>query len=86
MEGYFFPSLNGQNASSLSQSGGGGGGWAKNVTWRNFKLENVGMPISVTECVYGHDPTVCDTSEVCRIPCLLDNSADAEVSSFSFQT
>lgn len=45
-------------------SGGGGGGWAKNVTWRNFRMENVGTPISVTECVYGHDPSVCDTSEV----------------------
>ncbi|KIW77231.1 hypothetical protein Z517_09677 [Fonsecaea pedrosoi CBS 271.37] len=45
-------------------SGGGGGGFIKNVTFRNFVLENVGQPISITQCVYGHDPSVCDTSEL----------------------
>ena len=45
-------------------SGGGGGGWLKNVTFRNFKLENVGQPISITECVYGNTPQLCDTSQV----------------------
>ncbi|KAL1987783.1 hypothetical protein VTN96DRAFT_2623 [Rasamsonia emersonii] len=44
-------------------NGGGGGGWAKNVTFRNFKLHNVALPIYVTECIYGGDPSVCDTSE-----------------------
>jgi hypothetical protein len=48
-------------------NGGGGGGWAKNVTFRNFKLHNVALPMYITECIYGGDPSVCDTSQV-RIP------------------
>lgn len=54
-----------QGVSNNGDSGGGGGGFAKNVTFRNFVLENVGQPISVTQCVYGNDPSVCDTSQVC---------------------
>lgn len=50
--------------SNNGDTGGGGGGWAKNVTWKNFTMENVGMPISITECVYGNDPEICDTSLV----------------------
>ncbi|KAL1961508.1 hypothetical protein VTN77DRAFT_1649 [Rasamsonia byssochlamydoides] len=44
-------------------NGGGGGGWAKNVTWRNYRLHNVALPIYITECIYGGDPSVCDTSK-----------------------
>lgn len=53
-----------QATTNNGDTGGGGGGWAKNVTWKNFTIENVGMPISITECVYGNDPEICDTSLV----------------------
>ena len=45
--------------------GGGGQGYVKNVTWRNFVCNNVNQPIFVTQCIYGGDPSVCDTSKVC---------------------
>jgi len=49
-------------------SGGGGTGYIKNVTFRNFRIENVGQPISITQCVYGSDPSICDTSVVSDRP------------------
>ncbi|KAI9750542.1 MAG: hypothetical protein M4579_006432 [Chaenotheca gracillima] len=44
-------------------TGGGGGGSAKNVTFKNFVLDRVNLPILVTECIYGGDASVCDTSQ-----------------------
>ncbi|KAE8366585.1 pectin lyase fold/virulence factor [Aspergillus caelatus] len=32
--------------------GGGGTGLVKNVTFRNFEMDNVGLPIQVAQCVY----------------------------------
>ena len=60
----------GENAAITGNgdSGGGGGGYAKNVTWRNFVFSNVDLPIYVTQCIYGGNPAVCDTSMVCK-PC-----------------
>ncbi|RDW85939.1 hypothetical protein BP5796_04264 [Coleophoma crateriformis] len=33
-------------------AGGGGGGLVKNVTFRNFEVQDVGLPIQVTQCIY----------------------------------
>ena len=52
-------------ATGNGDSGGGGGGYVTNVTWRNFQFSNVNQPIYVTQCIYGGDPSVCDTSKVC---------------------
>ena len=56
----------GQNAliTGNGDTGGGGGGFVKNVTWRNIHCSNVDQPIYVTQCIYGGDPSVCDTSKV----------------------
>lgn len=70
-----------QGVTNNGDTGGGGGGWVKNVTWRNIRMQYVGMPISITECVYGNDSSVCDTSQVGRGPWFNDNAkfeADAE--------
>ncbi|KAJ5216247.1 uncharacterized protein N7498_002654 [Penicillium cinerascens] len=32
--------------------GGGGTGLVKNITFRNFEMENVGLPIQLSQCVY----------------------------------
>jgi hypothetical protein len=71
--GAWIKAWQGQSSSVTTNgdSGGGGGGSINNVTYRNFKLENVGQPISVTQCVYGHDPSICDTSKVRFGPLLL---------------
>lgn len=45
-------------------TGGGGGGYVRNVTWRNMYFENVNQPIFVTQCIYSGDDSACDTSEV----------------------
>ncbi|KAK7961311.1 hypothetical protein LTR80_006266 [Exophiala xenobiotica] len=64
--GAWIKAWQGQSSSVTTNgdSGGGGGGSINNVTYRNFKIENVGQPISVTQCVYGHDPSICDTSKL----------------------
>ena len=50
--------------SSNGDNGGGGTGFVRNVTWRNMRCENVNQPIYVTQCTYGNDPSICDTSTV----------------------
>ncbi|KAF6234758.1 hypothetical protein HO173_006978 [Letharia columbiana] len=56
----------GRNAPTTSNgdSGGGGSGYVKNVTFRNFDCINVSQPIYVTQCIYASDPSICDTSLV----------------------
>ncbi|KAM0800807.1 putative exo-polygalacturonase [Usnea florida] len=48
--------------SSNGDNGGGGTGFVRNVTWRNIQCESVSQPIYVTQCTYGNDPSICDTS------------------------
>ena len=45
-------------------TGGGGSGFVKNITWKNYYVENMKLPIYVTQCTYGRDPAACDTSKV----------------------
>ena len=44
--------------------GGGGTGYVKNVTFRDFRCDNVTQPIYVTQCTYDLNASICDTSEV----------------------
>jgi galacturan 1,4-alpha-galacturonidase len=54
------------NSSFNGDSGGGGSGYVKNVTFRNFEVNNVNLPIFITQCIYqtGNDEAICDTSLV----------------------
>lgn len=67
--GAWFKTWQGESSSESNNgdSGGGGGGHAKNVTFRNFYMENVGMPVSITQCVYSTSAKDCDTSKVREI-------------------
>jgi galacturan 1,4-alpha-galacturonidase len=53
-----------QNTSSNGDAGGGGSGYVKNVTFRNFEFHNVNTPILITQCIYssGDAMNECDTS------------------------
>ena len=46
-------------------SGGGGSGYVRNVTFRNFELTNVGLPIQISQCIYSESASdTCDTSKM----------------------
>ena len=45
-------------------AGGGGTGYVRNVTFRNFQCDNVRQPIYVTQCTYNLNASICDTSKV----------------------
>lgn len=42
--------------------GGGGTGLIKNVTFSNFDLVNVGLPIQISQCIYSETGAGCNTS------------------------
>jgi len=42
--------------------GGGGTGLIKNVTFSNFDLVNVGLPIQISQCIYSETGSGCNTS------------------------
>jgi hypothetical protein len=45
--------------------GGGGTGLVKNITFRNFTMENVGLPIQLSQCVYSANSNKgCNTSKL----------------------
>ena len=66
--------------SSNGDNGGGGTGYVKNVTWKNIHCNNVSQPIYVTQCTYGYDSSICDTSTV-RTPHSSPNSLHLQVNS-----
>ncbi|OKL59010.1 hypothetical protein UA08_05677 [Talaromyces atroroseus] len=45
-------------------TGGGGGGLVKNVTFSNFELTNVGLPIQISQCIYTTAVGICNTSRL----------------------
>ena len=46
-------------------AGGGGSGYVRNVTFRNFDISNVGLPIQITQCIYSESSSdTCDTSKM----------------------
>ena len=36
----------------------------KNVTFRNFQLPNIGLPIQITQCIYSSSGAGCNTSNL----------------------
>lgn len=50
-----------------SSSTGGASGFIKNVTFRNFQLDNVNLPIYVSQCIYSRDASICDLSKVRKL-------------------
>lgn len=45
--------------------GGGGSGLVKNVTFKNFQMENVSLPILISQCIYSEaDNKNCNTSKL----------------------
>lgn len=44
--------------------GGGGAGYVKNVTFRNFELFDVPLPIQISQCIYTEGSGKCDSSKM----------------------
>ncbi|KAJ5820040.1 hypothetical protein N7474_005631 [Penicillium riverlandense] len=51
-------------SSSNGDAGGGGRGLIKNITYKNFEMVNVGLPIQITQCIYTEDQNQCNTSKM----------------------
>lgn len=53
------------NTTTNGDAGGGGSGLVKNITFRNFQVENVGLPIQISQCIYaGEGGHGCNTSKM----------------------
>ncbi|UZJ57594.1 hypothetical protein CBS101457_006914 [Exobasidium rhododendri] len=51
--------------STNGDAGGGGEGYVKNVTFRNFVLDRVALPIQITQCIYSEAQGIdCDSSKM----------------------
>ncbi|KAF2103938.1 pectin lyase-like protein [Rhizodiscina lignyota] len=51
--------------SSNGDAGGGGPGYVRNVTFKNFQIENVGLPIQISQCIYSEaNASNCETSKM----------------------
>lgn len=51
--------------SSNGDNGGGGRGIIRNITFRNFNITNVALPIQISQCIYSEaDPANCETSKM----------------------
>lgn len=51
--------------STNGDGGGGGSGYVRNVTFRNFHLENVKLPIQISQCIYSEaNAKDCETSKM----------------------
>jgi hypothetical protein len=68
MEGAFIKTWQGVPAGDDNpnrNAGGGGSGLIKNVTWRNFEMTNVALPIQISQCIYTEaDGRYCNTSKM----------------------
>lgn len=68
MEGAFIKTWQGVPAGDDNlngDAGGGGSGLIKNVTWRNFEMTNVALPIQISQCIYTEaDGKYCNTSKM----------------------
>ncbi|KAK3116870.1 hypothetical protein LTR53_002310 [Teratosphaeriaceae sp. CCFEE 6253] len=53
-----------QDSTGNGDSGGGGRGLVRNITFRNFYLEDVALPIQITQCIYTSGADICDTSKM----------------------
>ncbi|KAJ5600412.1 exo-polygalacturonase [Penicillium hetheringtonii] len=53
------------NNSSNSDAGGRGRGLIKNITFQDFDMENVGLPIQISQCIYTEASNkYCNTSKI----------------------
>lgn len=67
IDGAYIKTWQGENlgSSTNGDAGGGGSGIVNNVTFSNFKLTNVGLPIQITQCIYTEGSSdICDTSKM----------------------
>lgn len=54
-----------QDNTGNGDSGGGGSGYVRNVTFSNFKITNVGLPIQISQCIYSENAeSSCDSSKM----------------------
>ena len=52
------------NSTSNRNAGGGGSGIVKNITFRDFQLENVALPIQIRQCIYAQGNVGCNNSKI----------------------
>lgn len=54
-----------RGASGRGDADGGGSGLIRNITFRNFNLINVALPMMITQCIYSEsDAGTCDDSKM----------------------
>ncbi|KAK3621011.1 hypothetical protein LTR56_023054 [Elasticomyces elasticus] len=55
-----------QGASGNGDGGGGGSGIIRNITFRNFEVTNVNLPIQISQCIYSETigADTCETSKM----------------------
>jgi hypothetical protein len=67
MDGAYIKTWQGVSADHDSNGdvGGGGRGLIKNITFRNFEMDNVGLPIQISQCIYTEESNkYCNTSKM----------------------
>ena len=66
MDGAYIKTWQGVPSDSTGNgdAGGGGSGYVRNITFRNFNLTNVGLPIQISQCIYTETGGDCDTSKM----------------------
>ncbi|CAK4034409.1 glycoside hydrolase family 28 [Lecanosticta acicola] len=68
MDGAYIKTWQGvpQSQTGNGDSGGGGSGLVRNITFRNFQVTNVIIPIEITQCIYSETSgaDVCDSSKM----------------------
>lgn len=50
--------------SSNGDAGGGGSGYVKNITFRDFEVVNTALPIQISQCIYSESGSNCNTSKM----------------------
>ncbi|KAJ5624052.1 hypothetical protein N7510_000361 [Penicillium lagena] len=65
-DGAYIKTWQGEDDSSSSNgdAGGGGHGLIKNITFKNFEMVNVGLPMQITQCIYTENQNQCNTSKM----------------------
>jgi galacturan 1,4-alpha-galacturonidase len=66
MQAAYIKTWQGQPAdhSGNGAGGGGGAGIVRNVTFRNFDVDNSALPIQISQCIYTEDGENCDSSRM----------------------
>jgi hypothetical protein len=71
MDGAYIKAWQGVFSSKGSNGdvGGGGRGLIKNITFRNFEMQNGGLPIQISQCFYTESSSkYCNTSKIWYSP------------------